>query len=55
MTSKGYIQVANISNFTKENTPSWPGTHQDYLYKKITNGSIYTYNPPGYNFSVEKI
>ena len=34
MRSKGYWRVCNISNFTKKNCPSWPGTHQDYLYKK---------------------
>jgi len=32
---KGYVKIANISNFTFENTPGWPGTHQDYLFKKI--------------------
>lgn len=32
--NKGYDVVANISNYTKENCPSWPGTHQDYLFKK---------------------
>jgi len=26
--------VNNISNFGFENTPNWPGTHQDYLFQK---------------------
>lgn len=34
MTEKGYSPIGNISNFTTENTPSWPSTHQDYLFKK---------------------
>ena len=36
MINKGYSYIANISNFTKENTPTWPGTHQDYLFKKLS-------------------
>ena len=35
MNSKGYENVINLSNFNLKNCPSWPGTHQDYLYKKI--------------------
>jgi FkbM family methyltransferase len=30
----GYGEPINMSNFTKESCPSWPGTHQDYLYIK---------------------
>jgi FkbM family methyltransferase len=33
--SKGYKNIANISNFRTDNTPGWPGNHQDYLFKKI--------------------
>jgi FkbM family methyltransferase len=35
--SKGYSEPINISNFTKLNCPTWPGTHQDYLYIKKWN------------------
>lgn len=31
----GYECIKNISNFNLNNCPSWPGTHQDFLYKKI--------------------
>jgi FkbM family methyltransferase len=31
---KGYKEPINISNFTIENCPTWPGTHQDFLYIK---------------------
>lgn len=34
MMSRGYKNICNLSNFTKENCPSWPGTHNDYLYEK---------------------
>lgn len=27
-----YNKGVNISNFTKESTPGWPGDHQDYLF-----------------------
>jgi hypothetical protein len=30
---KGYVNILNISNFTREENIGWPGTHQDYLYK----------------------
>lgn len=30
----GYSEPENISNFTKINCPTWPGTHQDYLFIK---------------------
>jgi len=33
MENKNFELVCNLSNFTKENCPSWPGTHQDYLFK----------------------
>ena len=32
---KGYVNISNISNFSKNENPSWPGNHQDYLYKNI--------------------
>jgi len=32
--SKGFENIGNISNFTPITLPSWPGNHQDYLYKK---------------------
>lgn len=32
---KSYINIANISNFNNINCPTWPGTHQDFLYKKV--------------------
>lgn len=35
MGDKGYENILNISNFNSNNSPDWPGTHQDYLYKKI--------------------
>jgi FkbM family methyltransferase len=35
MKSKGFENIANISNFRFDNTPGWPGNHQDYLFKKI--------------------
>lgn len=33
MRNKNFELVCNLSNFTKENCPSWPQTHQDYLFK----------------------
>jgi len=33
MENKNFELVCNLSNITKENSPSWPGTHQDYLFK----------------------
>jgi FkbM family methyltransferase len=33
--TKGYENIKNLSNFRVDNTPNWPGNHQDYLYKKI--------------------
>jgi FkbM family methyltransferase len=33
MENKNFELVCNLSNFTKENSPSWPETHQDYLFK----------------------
>lgn len=30
----GYSKRLNLSNFTKENSPHWDGSHQDYLYTK---------------------
>jgi hypothetical protein len=33
--NKGFENIGNISNFNKISNPSWPGNHQDYLYKKI--------------------
>ena len=35
MRTKGYENIGNISNFTFDNSPRWPGNHQDYLFKKI--------------------
>ena len=35
--SKGFENIGNISNFTSLTLPSWPGNHQDYLYKQIIN------------------
>jgi FkbM family methyltransferase len=35
MLSKGFKNIANVSYFTPQNTPTWPGNHQDYLYKNI--------------------
>ncbi len=32
---KGYKNIKNISNFRFDNTPGWPGNHQDYLFVKI--------------------
>jgi FkbM family methyltransferase len=34
MKLKGYENICNLSNFTKENCNTWPGNHNDYLYKK---------------------
>jgi len=33
MENKNFELLCNLSNFTKENCPLWPGTHQDYLFK----------------------
>jgi FkbM family methyltransferase len=33
--SKGFKLIKNISNFRFDNTPGWPGNHQDYLFEKI--------------------
>lgn len=30
----GYNSPINISNFSLENCPTWPGTHQDFLFVK---------------------
>jgi len=35
MKENGYDVGENISGFTKENTPMWNGTHNDYLFKKL--------------------
>lgn len=35
LNKKGFKLVTNISNFRHDNTPGWPGNHQDYLFKKI--------------------
>lgn len=32
---KGFINILNVSNFSPETTPGWPGNHQDYLFKNI--------------------
>ena len=34
MNDKGYDVVCNLSNFNLNNCPTWPGTHQDYLFIK---------------------
>ena len=33
MENKNFELICNLSNFTKEDCPNWPGTHQDYLFK----------------------
>ena len=35
MKLNGYENICNLSNFTKANCKTWPGNHNDYLYKKI--------------------
>ena len=30
---KGFKLITNLSNFNKNNCPTWPGTHQDYLFQ----------------------
>lgn len=35
LNNKGFEMITNISNFTPQNSPRWPGNHQDYLFKKI--------------------
>ena len=35
LAEKGFKLISNISNFRFDNTPGWPGTHQDFLFKKI--------------------
>ncbi len=32
MNEKNFEFVCNLSNFTKQNCPTWPGTHQDFLF-----------------------
>lgn len=32
--TKSFNLVTNISNFTRDNAPGWPGNHQDYLFEK---------------------
>lgn len=34
MKANGFKEPINLSNFTKENSPDWEGTHQDYLFTK---------------------
>jgi len=34
MEDRGYTNLGNISNFTKETHPNWDGTHNDYLFKR---------------------
>jgi FkbM family methyltransferase len=34
--SKGFENIRPISNFNRINVPTWPGNHQDYLYKRIS-------------------
>lgn len=34
MKDKGYSDGENISKFNKAETPSWNGTHDDYLFRK---------------------
>ena len=33
--ARGYKNIANMSNFTKETNEDWDGGHQDYLFGKI--------------------
>jgi FkbM family methyltransferase len=33
MTSKGYENLGNISDFNLTDDPQWPGSHQDWLFK----------------------
>jgi FkbM family methyltransferase len=40
MENKGFELVCNFSNFTRENSPRWPGTHQDYLFKNKKNSNL---------------
>lgn len=34
LSSYGYNPPINISNFSRDNCPTWPGTHQDFLFIK---------------------
>jgi FkbM family methyltransferase len=33
MNNNGFDLICNLSNFTSDNCPTWPGTHQDFLFK----------------------
>jgi FkbM family methyltransferase len=33
MNLKNFDLICNLSNFTKQNTPTWPENHQDYLFQ----------------------
>jgi len=35
LTEKGYILYSSFTNYTKQKTPEWDGTHNDYLFVDI--------------------
>lgn len=36
LASKGYNLLSNMTNYNKTNNPDWDGTHNDYLFKRLS-------------------